>query len=304
MRPIGFVTLLWLSLLNLLRGISIEKSSKLHDPNSMIPNIVHMIFLDKRPLQRFAFLGILTVFNKVNPITLFIHCTHAPHGEFWIMIQEMHEIAKRIVIVNVNQPISIFSHTPASNDFAHQSDIVRLNILMNFGGIYIDSDMIVLRSFEDLLNSTFTIGLQTYTNFCNGFIISHRNSRFLRVWYDSYRNVDFSCWDCQSSQYPSKLWLNMTNEVTALNVESFYDPSFSRQDIHELFQENKFKPARIRSPYSGKYGQHLWHSIPIATKYLRLHRFDHVCNSTSIYNEMLRYALHGSEWLIKTCPWL
>jgi len=269
--------------------------------NLVIPNIVHMIKLDDRPLTQYTFLGILTIFSKIKPKILFLHSIYEPHGHFWSLL--VSEYADRLFIMKINEPISIFSHLPKAKDYAHKSDIVRMNILKQMGGIYIDTDIIILKSFDDLrANQSISLGLQTDKNFCNGVIIAHRTSKFLSKWYDGYKSADFDkCWDCHSVVYPSQLKKNMTNEVNTLPIESFYDPSFGRHDIRELYNENIKKKARVRPPYEGKYGQHLWYTSPLAAKFLKAHTLTDICNSTSIYNEMLRFALNDTMFLRKTC---
>ena len=291
-----------------------QRQTTVHD-KLLIPNIVHLIVLDKRPLPRYTYLSILTIFNQINPVTLYYHCIHNPHGEFWESLAGS-SYSPRIQVTKVKEPISLFSRPPPSK-LAHKSDIVRMDILQTMGGIYLDTDIIILRSLDPLRNASLSMGMQTVKNFCNGLILAHKGSPFLRAWLEGFRTADFEkCWDCHSVVYPSQLAKNMSNDVNVLPIESFYDPSFSKGDIHELFMENTRKPPRMRPPYIGmtvwdkvpipytKYGQHLWHSIPVATRYLRSHSFRDICNSTSMYNEMLRYALHGSPFLKSHCPLL
>jgi hypothetical protein len=245
----------------------------------------------------------MAVFNKIQPISLYYHCIRTPKDEYWNQLKGYY--GDKLIAAKIQQPISIFSHTPSAKDFAHKSDIVRLNVLKAMGGIYIDTDILVFRSFDGLRNGvSLAMGLQTETgDFCNGVIVARNDSKFLRAWYEGYKTADFAkCWDCHSVKYPSKLAVNMSGEVTILPVESFYDPSFGRNDIRELYSENIGKKPRLQRPYKGKFGQHLWHTAPSAPYYLRQHRFQDVCNSTSMYNDMLRYALEGSDWLKKTCP--
>ena len=278
-----------------------------------MPNIVHYVILDRRPLARYTYLSMLTVLHQVNPTALHIHCLHEPHGEHWQALQRS-PYAPRLHVTRVQEPITLFARPPPSK-LAHKSDIVRMGVLQRVGGIYLDTDIIVLRSLDPLRNASLSMAMQTSKNFCNGLILAHRDSRFLRAWVEGFRHADFeTCWDCHSVEYPSRLVKNMSHEVQVLPIESFYDPSFSKGDIRELFMENDAKPARMQPPYVGithwdkvpipytKYGQHLWHSIPLAARYLRAHTFQHICNSTSMYNAMLRYALRGSPFLTAQCP--
>lgn len=199
---------------------------------------------------------------------------------------------------------------------AHTSDILRMNILRSMGGIYLDTDVLVLRSFDELRRAShLTMGLQTFTKMCNGVILSSPSSAFLKDWYDGLYTANFTtCWDCHSIELPSRLWaaqrarssdnasapLPGPARINVLPIESFFDPSFSRSDLHELFREQK-KGKRLFAPYSGKYAVHLWNRVRVATTYLAAHRLEHICSSDSMYNEMLRFALNGTVFLERLC---
>ena len=133
------------------------------------------------------------------------------------------------------------------------------------GGIYLDSDVLVLRSFDDLRNTSLVVGLQTdpdVSEICNGIILASKDSPFLKAWYNLYRTAKFEeCWDCHSVKLPSQLLKTQThlyaNNTRVLPIEAFYDPSFSRSDARELFVENKDPKyiLRLNPPYEGKYAQ-------------------------------------------------
>ena len=61
------------------------------------------------------------------------HCNEEPHGVWWSAIKE-HFIVNHIAIPDTvyGQPI---------REFAHRSDILRILILEDMGGIYADSDI-------------------------------------------------------------------------------------------------------------------------------------------------------------------
>ena len=301
---------------------------------SVVPNVVHLIKTDPRPLTRFLFLNILSILHNLNPSTLYFHVTTPPHGFFWNLTRT-YDSHRQIVVAEIKaesyrlagqNEIPIFRSDWAD---AHSSDIIRMNILKSMGGIYLDTDVLVLRSFNDLMNFDLTMGLQTFTKMCNGVIIASPKSKFLEEWYSGLYNASFkTCWDCHSIELPSKIWAKQkkqhetlgNNTLQSQNVqvanilplESFYDPSFSRSDLHELFREsvqsksstNNNVPAkqlRLVPPYTGKYAVHLWNRVNTASVYLRDHRFEMICVSMSMYNSMLRFALNGTLFLAKLC---
>lgn len=70
--------------------------------------------------------------SSAEPIGL-SHCNEEPHGVWWSAIKE-HFIVNHITIPDTvyGQPI---------REFAHRSDILRILILEDMGGIYVDSDI-------------------------------------------------------------------------------------------------------------------------------------------------------------------
>ena len=77
------------------------------------------------------YLAIKSVHDVNNPDNIFFYYKHEPHGEWWDRAQ------KYIIPVKVEPPTEIFGN-PVEN-YAHQADIIRLQILIEDGGIYIDS---------------------------------------------------------------------------------------------------------------------------------------------------------------------
>jgi hypothetical protein len=74
----------------------------------------------------------------------------------------------------------------------------------------------------------------------------------------------------------------------------------NRPGIKELFWEPpKEYIQRVKPPYEGKYGQHLWGKISKVP--LSKHTFNMMCNGTSVYNVMLRYALDGTKFFKEIC---
>lgn len=83
---------------------------------------------------------------------------------------------------------------------AHQADVVRLQALQRWGGIYMDMDSISLRPFKPLLaGHSAVMGKQDsprggtsrenskYYGLCNAIMLSARNSPWVNMWLDAYK---------------------------------------------------------------------------------------------------------------------
>lgn len=141
---------------------------------TVVPNIVHVVKIDAKPISRWSFLNILSIFNNIKPTALFVHCLSDPHGLYWEKLNEYLDIREKVVIVKIQEPIGAFNNFPQHP--AHKSDCVRMHALTSMGGIYVDLDILILRSFDEIRNASITLGLQTFWDICNGVIIANKNS--------------------------------------------------------------------------------------------------------------------------------
>ena len=68
------------------------------------------------------------------------------------------------------------------------SDRERVRILKEEGGIYLDTDVIVLRPFDELRNYAMTLGEEMKGVICNAVIIAKPGAPFLADWLESFEN--------------------------------------------------------------------------------------------------------------------
>jgi mannosyltransferase OCH1-like enzyme len=71
------------------------------------------------------------------------------------------------------------------------SDICRLHALYIEGGIYLDTDMLVLKDFEDLLKEDFFLGEEKEGFFSAGIIGTTKNNPQVSAFLDEYRQLNF-----------------------------------------------------------------------------------------------------------------
>lgn len=95
------------------------------------------------------------------------------------------------VIVSTVKPFEVLRGTPLSSwnlsgtlqsspfRVAHLADVLRLAVLYKHGGVYLDLDVVVLRSLEDLENCVSQTPTQEQDMTANGFLIFDRHHPFL-----------------------------------------------------------------------------------------------------------------------------
>jgi len=72
------------------------------------------------------------------------------------------------------------------------ADYVRLKVLYEQGGGYLDTDMLVLKSFDELLNNLAFIGLESKHYISCGIIGVPPKHPYIKACLDYYKNIDIS----------------------------------------------------------------------------------------------------------------
>jgi len=221
----------------------------------MIPNRLHYVHLsnDGRQWQIHHHLSIKSAYVRGGFDKISIWVDKEPEGKWW-------EKTKPLVELNFIEPPKEIFGKPITQP-AHKSDVIRLQVLLEYGGVYVDTDTIFVKSFKPLLNNKFVLGQQNINGnegLCPAVILSEVNSTFGQHWLAGFKDSfgggppGSSTWCTHSVQYP--LWLSkqIPEEVTILNHEAFFWPLYHQNHIEWMFvEEHKFPNA---------YSHHLWES--------------------------------------------
>lgn len=224
----------------------------------MIPKIIHFIFglasdFGGKPFSFIHYMAIRSA-QACNPdYRIRFYCKYQPTGLYW-------EAAKRYFeLVLVEPPASI--HGRPLMHVAHQADVLRLQYLLDQGGVYLDLDTITVQSFDPLLRHQMVMGVQgrgaKVDGLCNAVMLAAPGSSFVRRWLESYRTFRSTgrdkYWDEHSVQLPLQLARAHPGEITILDRGAFFYPSAEKRGILDLFVEDKEFPAA--------YCHHLWEGL-------------------------------------------
>lgn len=242
-----------------------------------IPNIVHFIIgqgdssesildrvgprLGQRRMERappefqlINYLVLLAARRQIQPDQIIVHFSHEPIGDWWLRAKQDKQL--NLTLRKIPLTISIFQHHLYHH--AHRTDIARLQVLDQFGGIYLDFDVLSLRSFDSLLENQRNVEAilawesEQYRTVGNSVVLAPRSSIFLQRAYQSYQSFNSSCWACHSVVLLGQLAQIYSNEVLILPTNTFLTPSWSQ--IEELYIFNKFD-------FRKNYACHLWNSL-------------------------------------------
>lgn len=75
--------------------------------------------------------------------------------------------------------------------WAFVSDYIRLDVLNKYGGIYLDTDVEILKSFDDLLPNDFFVSSESKYTICTAVIGAKPNTEWIKTLMNSYENRSF-----------------------------------------------------------------------------------------------------------------
>ena len=247
-----------------------------------IPNIIHYIFGLKKQTEEFSFVYYLSILSNYlinKPLSIYFHYQYLPYGHWW-------DMAKKYLKLNYINAHDMYWGKKKIVKYAHKADKLRLDILLKYGGIYMDIDTITYRPYTDLLKYDFVIGIQDDFLYCNAILFSKKNNIFIKKWIEEYENHFVINGWCEASVHlPYKIF-NMLDDNEKYNIkimekECFYAPSYNEVDkIFENTYEinDKLLTLHLWNTYSEKY-------------YNNIKDFDWCYTNKSLYSLLVKNIL-------------
>lgn len=225
----------------------------------MIPKTLHFCFgltsdFGGKPWSLVHHACVRSAIERIDPWEVFFYFQHEPSGPWWELTSQL--VNRRRVVA----PESVFGR-PLLHP-AHRADVLRLERLIEAGGIYLDCDVLVHADVSDLLNNSVVLGREQgpdRAGLCNAVIMAEREAPFLRRWHAEYRsfrsNGSDEYWNEHSVIVPLRLATEHPGEVTVLPPAAFFEPNWSDEGIAALFGTGRSPDAR------GIYANHLWEGV-------------------------------------------
>ena len=244
--------------------------------NNNIMNICHFVFGLKKQTEEFLFSYYIAVYSAYlinNPDVIYFYYHYEPYGIWW-------EKMKLISSVKLEK-ISIPTHIGEKKIIktAHKADWVRMNILYEKGGIYLDIDTICVRPWKHLLDNQVVLGIELPNYICNAIMFTKPKTEFFKIWLLNYEKAfNPDGWDEASILLPRALSHNFSHLITLKEADTFFLPNW--YETEKIFVNKNEIPSNIIS-------LHLWESNSM--KYLK-HITDWSWanqNSHTMYGKML-----------------
>ena len=162
----------------------------------IVPNIIHYIRFNKTTFSFVDYVCIRSAYVHQKPDAIYFH-TNVDNftGTYWNRLTGEADLQRRIKILPIQVPTEIFGQ-PLSIGWRlfHGSDVGRIRLLIQHGGIYLDNDVYVVNSLDKYRKFELAIGWDEGQFLGSQVIVAHPQARFLPLWLQTYRQYDPDKW--------------------------------------------------------------------------------------------------------------
>lgn len=233
-----------------------------------IPNIYHFVFGFKTQTEEFHLIYNLCIRSCVEinkPDKIYFHYRNLPYGPLWDEIQPF------ITLNKIEATFFVDTFAYSSKDieplrYAHLADIVRLEVLKQYGGIYADIDTIFVNPLPDYFFQQRCIMGKERADFqkiaavkaggslCNAWIASEQEAAFCKLWLNHLSDEFDGTWSAHSTFLPYRLSQEHPELIGIEPERSFYHFDWTETGIKRIFNE-------LDTDLKGVYSIHLWNHV-------------------------------------------
>nr|CAB3262880.1 uncharacterized protein LOC100184557 [Phallusia mammillata] len=245
-----------------------------------IPNIIHFIWFSCRKFRVHHYISLLSAWKFQSPELILFHTTCEPKGYYWDSFKSF--VGDTLKIVQRTPPLQVWGKPVRKVE--HMSDVARLQILLEVGGIYMDDDLVVLKSLNPLRKSEMVLGEENYDAVANSIIMANKDSWFLRRWYQEYLSFNDSRWSDSSCFVPWSLWQLFPDTIQVVK-EKMLRPNWEeiRLIYHELWD------------WHNSYTMHLYSRFMLSMEGTQERNLKELSILNTTYGQIARYVIWDDE---------
>ena len=235
----------------------------------MIPKIVHFVFGLKEQRKPFHFVHYLSVEScrrVLEPDLIYFHYKNLPWGPWWDRVAPHVRLHEVDLVPDVTAADYSLGAVPPSYRYAHHADFVRLDALIEHGGVYADIDTVFVRPFRpDLFERSFVIGAEppvtdertgeSRPSLCNALLMAEAGSTFARTWRERMADALDGTWSNHSGFLSRALSEEMPGAVHVEPASTFFPFPSDPLGLSQLFEERHGIPTATLSIHLWA---HLW----------------------------------------------
>ncbi|XP_005090103.1 uncharacterized protein LOC101864351 [Aplysia californica] len=211
-----------------------QKMESLPENFDIVPNIVHYVWLGQRSLNFMGYLSLLSSIHVLKADQVYIHGDYEPLGDYWKEVVK----DKRVNFIKRDFPPSVYGE-PIKKFASHASDYLRADILLRYGGIYADWDVLFVKPMWPSLRRHKTTAnvdwpkTGVFPDVINlGVLIAAPGAPFLRHFLESYRWYLDNHWSYNAIHMPYKVYEKVPS---SLNIDRHLQVSCAVGNCHATF---------------------------------------------------------------------
>jgi len=230
-----------------------------------IPRIAHFVFglrAQDEPFHLLQYVAIESCRRLVAPQQIKVHLHHLPWGIHWDRIRS------HVTVEHVELP-ELPVHFAAYH-YAHQADLIRLDVLLREGGLYADIDTIFVRPIPDhFWEFPAVIGAEAPVSYSdtdapepslsNALLMAEPGSPFLTQWRARMVGAMNGSWSEHSCRLATRLARERADWIHVEPRTTFHPFDHTPAGMRALLEE-PLRPADLDGCVSVHTCAHLWWS--------------------------------------------
>ena len=255
MTILAIATIIYISRASMIEHSTPFRPAFMADQSSKIPNIVHFVRLvqaesttgvSEFELDFSRFVAVYSAYYHLKPDKIYIHTNAEVENLRYRLAKstepQLQALARLETLEFKHQdPPAKTTSGLEIEKLAHKSDFLRTSVLREHGGIYLDSDCYVLRSFDSLRRSGFhaILGQQEDGTAGNAMMMTVPDSDLITA-FDRLQDAVFDGeWTTHSIKLLTALARDFSfreGEVLSLPREAIYPVGWAQADIAEFYR--------------------------------------------------------------------
>lgn len=261
----------------------------------MIPKNIFFIFGLKndfcgKPFDYFHYLNILSAKINNPEFQIYVYYHYEPKSEYF---EKLRLFCKLIKIKDLE---SFFKENPYKYA-EHVAGRLRIQLLYEHGGIYLDSDVVCCKPFNELLHLECAMG-EEYGHFsnklvikglCDAVIISKPRSEFLNKWIEGYKKDYRRLWNYNAVKMPFFISEENPHLIKRLNTKYFFKFCPDTEGTKQLFLETH--------DFSDCFCVHLWEGLNYDI--LKKYHIDYIIKNNDTLSNIYKTVIKAKDFYLK-----
>ncbi len=199
------------------------------------------------PFHLVHYLAIESCRRVLAPEVIYLHHRRLPYGVLWDLIRP------HVTLVEVDEVPEVQAATydeelvPPRDRYAHHADFVRLDALIEHGGVYADLDTLFVAPVPaDLFDEPFVLSAESPTrdewtgrvrpSLCNAVMMAEPGAAFARAWRAQMAGAINGTWSNHSGFLAQRLSQELAGQVRVEPAQRFLVVPCTPAGLHDLLE--------------------------------------------------------------------